>query len=124
MGEGILGQQVREYIERVVNRRDPTAVDDLVSTHYRGSGLGWPTTLDALRQFYVDQYRARPDWHIDVQESVELGSDVVVRALAGGAVTIEGVRRIRRLEWLGHYRWHDGLISEINVLAVEERGLT
>jgi SnoaL-like domain len=124
MGEWILGRQVREYIDRVVNARDLTAVDDLVSADYRGSGPDWPTTLDALRQFYLDQYRERPDWHIDVQDSIELGCDVVVRAVAGGAVQIEGVRRIRRLEWLTHYRWRDGLICEINVLAVEQRGLT
>lgn len=69
MGGSSVGQHVREYIERVVNRRDPTAVDDLVCPDYRGSGPDWPTTLDALRQFYADQYRERPDWHIDVLES-------------------------------------------------------
>jgi hypothetical protein len=74
-----LGQLIRTYIDRVVNRRDLTAVDELVSPDYRGTGPDWPaTTIEKLRQFYIDQYRDRPDWHIDVQETVEVGEDVVV----------------------------------------------
>ena len=115
---GPVGQFVRDYIERVVNHGDLTGVDELVSPTYRGSGPEWPTTIEELRQFYRKQVRDRPDWHIDVQETVELGDDLVARALAGGTVTVDGVHRRRRLEWLAHYRVTGGLIHEINLLAV------
>ena len=115
---GPVGQLVRDYIERVVNHGDLTGVDELVSPTYRGSGPEWPTTIDELRQFYRKQVRDRPDWHIDVQETVEVGDDLVARALAGGTVTVDGVQRRRRLECLAHYRVHGGLIHEINLLAV------
>jgi hypothetical protein len=119
-----LGQLIRTYIDRVVNRQDLTAVDELVSLDYRGNGPDWTaTTIEQLRQFYIDQYRDRPDWHIDVQETVELGDDVVVRAVAGGMVTIDGMNRRKRLEWMTHYRLKDGLISETHILSVVQHVL-
>lgn len=107
-----------EYIERVVNRRDTSGVAEMVADDYRGSGLGWPATRDELLAFYDDQARSRPDWHIDVQATVELGDSVVVRAHAHGTVTDDGRQAVRRLEWLTHYRLRDGRISEINVLTL------
>jgi hypothetical protein len=112
-----LGDLVRRYIERVVNRRDLTAVDDMVSPHYVGSGPGWPTNIEELRQFYRAQARHRPDWHIEVQRTLELGDSVIVRALAGGAVVSQGVPGQVVLEWLAHYRVADERITEINILA-------
>jgi len=38
-----------------VNRRDLTAVDDMVSADYVGRGQEWPTDVDELRRFNVDQ---------------------------------------------------------------------
>lgn len=108
-----LGRFVREYLDRAVNRRDPTAVDDLVSAGYRGSGHGWPADAAALRVFYERQAAERPEWRIAVQETVEVGEWVAVRALAGDSS--------RRVEWLTAYRVADGRISEIRVLALEER---
>ena len=119
---GPLEQFVTAYIDRVVNRQDVTAVDDMVSPGYTGQGPDWPSTLAELRQFYLDQMRDRPDWHIDVQDAVELGDSVVVRALASGTVTVEGVARRKRLEWLTHYRVVDRLIAEINIMEVVPLG--
>ncbi len=87
MTDGPLGEIVRGYLERVVNRRDVTVVDDLVAADYRGFGHGWPADVDALRQFYVRQAELRPDWRIDVQETMELDDVVAVRAYAGGSVS-------------------------------------
>lgn len=106
------------YIDRVVNRRDLTAIDELVATDYRGSGPGWPTTLAALRQFYEAQMRDRPDWYIDVREVIELGDSVVIRAHASGTVLEQGGAHPRAVDWLTHYRLRDGRILEINVLTV------
>ena len=111
-----LGAFVQEYIDRVVNRRDLTAVDDLVSADYRGSGHGWPGDVDALKGFYARQAAERPDWRIDVRETVEAGEWVAVRALAGG--TVDGRRR--DVEWLATYRVRDGRISEIHILALDD----
>jgi predicted SnoaL-like aldol condensation-catalyzing enzyme len=108
---------VSSYIERVVNGQDLTALDEMVSPRYTGHGLEWPTTIDELRQFYIDQVRDRPDWHIDIQETVEVGDSVVVRAVAGGTVLVDGVAQRRRLEWLAHYRVVGQRITEINLLA-------
>ena len=113
-----LGELVVAYIERVVNERDLTAVSESVAADYRGSGPGWPATRDALLAFYEEQARSRPDWHIDVQATIELGDSVVVRAQAHGTVTDDGRQELRRLEWLTHYRVRDGRICEINVLAI------
>ncbi|MFP5220152.1 MAG: nuclear transport factor 2 family protein [Actinomycetes bacterium] len=118
MNEGPLSTALREYVDRVVNRRDVTGVDDLVSPAYRGSGSGWPEDRTALRAFYEMQYRDRPDWHIDLQETCEVGPSVVARALAGGTVSVDGQRRRRRVEWLTHYRFEDGRICATNVLDV------
>lgn len=118
---GSLEQLATEYIDRVVNRRDLTALDDMVAVEYRGSGPGWPTTIEQLRQFYETQARDRPDWHIDVREAVELGNSVVIRAHAYGTVHDSGQARTKSLDWLTHYRFADGRISEINVLEVLHR---
>ena len=91
--DALLGNFVRNYIDRVVNRRDVAAVDEFVSPDYVGSGPGWPTSIEELHQLYRTQMRERPDWHIDVQDTVELGDSVVVRALAGGTVTRDGASR-------------------------------
>lgn len=112
------GELVRRYLDRVVNQRDLTAVDEMVSSDFRGSGPGWPTTFDELRAFYEWQSRERPDWSIDVRESIEVGDSVVVRARAGGTITEGGSSRRAELEWLAHYRIVGGWIHEINVLSV------
>ena len=92
-------------------------MDELVSAGYRGSGHGWPEDLAALRRFYAAQAETRPDWSIAVQETVEVGEWVAVRALAGG--TDHGRRR--DVEWLAAYRVCEGRIAEIRVLALEDR---
>lgn len=115
-----LGRFLRAYLDRVVNHRDLSGVDELVSRDYVGSGDHWPTTFEALRQFYERQASERPDWHIDVQETLELAATVVVRAAAGGSVVVDGGPRCRRVEWLARYRVHDGLIVETELLALVE----
>ncbi len=127
MTDGPLGEIVRGYLERVVNSRDVTAVDDLVASDYRGFGHGWPADVDALRQFYVRQAELRPDWRIDVQETMELDDVVAVRAYAGGFVSHDAggsplVTPYRKdVEWLTVYRIRDSRIKEITLLAVRNR---
>lgn len=122
-----LGGLVRDYLERVVNRHDLAAVDELVSPDYRGTGPGWPPDLESLRRFYAWQARWRRDWRIDVQETVEVGSHVAVRAYAGGTITHDddGVPLdlpVRKdIEWLSVYRFAAGRIAEVNFLAVADR---
>ena len=120
--DALLGNFVRNYIDRVVNRRDVAVLDEFVSPDFVGSGPDWPTTIEELHQFYRTQMRERPDWHIDVQDKVELGDSVVVRALAGGPVTRDGASRRTSLEWLAHYRVIERRITEINVLAAAPLG--
>ena len=118
---------VREYLHRVVNRHELGAVDDFVSAEYRGSGHGWPSDLTALQEFYRWQVATRPDWLIEVQETVEVGGCVVVRAYAGGAIAdLEQERPLaapthRAVEWLAMYRVEDERIMEIQVLALRDR---
>lgn len=114
-------QIVTTYIDRVVNRRDISAVDEMVLPSYSGSGPGWPTTYEALRRFYLDQYRERPDWHIDVVSTVELGSHVTVLANAWGNVLFDGEWRPRALTWLAHYRVAEGRIRSIDILEVVQQ---
>lgn len=119
------GASVRAYIERVVNQKDITAVDEMVSPHYRGSGHRWPKDLPALRGFYEHQYRYRPDWQIHIQQTIELADSVVARARAGGVVSVGEATERRAVEWLAHYKLDDGRITEINVLeVVDVRGAT
>lgn len=66
--------------------------------------------------------RERPDWHIDVQDTVELGDSVVVRALAGGTVTRDGASPRTSFEWLAPYQVVERLINDINVLAAAPLG--
>ena len=119
MTEGV--RFVRAYPERVVNDRDWQAVDELVLPEYVGKGDGWPEDRDALRSFYRWQAETRPGWRIDVQETVELGDCVVVRALAGGTATEEGVARREDVEWLAAYRLAGGRIAQIELLALQDR---
>jgi SnoaL-like polyketide cyclase len=127
MSAGPLGAFVRGYLDRVVNRRDVTAVDDLVAADYRGTGQGWPADLDSLRQFYVRQAELRPDWRIDVQETMELGDVVAVRAFAGGSVSHDAggsplaTPYRKDVEWLTVYRVRDNRIAEITLLSVRDR---
>lgn len=117
---GTLGGFVRAYLDRVVNNRDLSGIDELVSPHYTGTGPGWPTTFDALRQFYALQAVERPDWYINVDATLELAEIVVVRAHAGGSIKIDGVMRRKDVAWLASYRVQDQLIHEINLLALVE----
>jgi hypothetical protein len=106
------------YIDRVVNRRDLAGLDEMVSPTYRGTGEGWPATLSELRAFYETQQVARPDWRIDVQDAVELGDSVVLRAHAFGAVDRGSVSVIEHVGWLAHYRFRNMKIIEINLLSL------
>ena len=127
MNAGPLGEIVRAYLERVVNQRDVTAVGDFVAPDYRGLGQGWPVDVDALRDFYVRQAASRPDWRIEVQETMEVADVVVVRACAGGCVFHDaGGERLAKpcrkdVEWLASYRILEGRIREIALLAVRDR---
>lgn len=122
-----LADLVRGYLERVVNQRDPAAVDELVAADYTGGGHGWPSTRPELRSFYEWQTRTRPDWHIDPQEMVEVDDCVVVRAFAHGTISVDEQGRplaapsARAVEWLAAYRLADGLITQIDVLALRPR---
>ena len=113
-----LTELVTGYLERVVNQRDLSGVDDLVDPGYRGSGPGWPSALPALRRFYEEQARLRPDWRIDVLDAVELGDSVVVRAHAHGTALDGDAPRRLAFDWLTHYRVVDDRIAEINLLAL------
>ena len=123
---GVLTGLARAYLERVVNRRDLAAVDELVAPSYQGSGHGWPEDLPALKAFYAWQARSRPDWHIDVQESVEVGDHVAVRAFAGGTIMAGddspgAAPTVGAVEWLAVYRFEEDRIAEIQVLEVRQR---
>lgn len=117
---------VRRYLDRAVNRRDLTAVDELVAPDFRGSGFGWPPDRAALARFYAWQAESRPDWHIEVQETLELGEVVVVRAQAGGTVLHDAAGELldqphrKRVEWLSAFRVRDGLLVETQVLELRE----
>lgn len=124
MARAELGRFIREYIERVVNQCDMSAVDDMVSEDFVGSGIGgWAQDIEALRAFYSRQNRLRPDWHIDIQETVEVGEWVAVRALAGGreAYQEDGTPQpppyVTSVEWLTAYRVVDDRIVEARVLT-------
>jgi hypothetical protein len=113
---------VRRYLQRVVNERDLGAVDMLVSPDFRGSGYGWPPDLDGLRRLYVEQAEYRPDWHITVEETMEVGEWVAVRATAGGSDVrdpeVGGVRPRRRLEWLAVFRVVDDRLVETRIVSL------
>jgi hypothetical protein len=61
-----------------------SAIDEMVSPDHVGGGHGWPETIEELGEFYARQRRTRPDWRIDIQETVQVGEWVAVRAFAGG----------------------------------------
>lgn len=122
-----LAHLVREYLDRVVNRHELAAVDELVSGDYRGTGPGWPPDLANLRQFYEFQAQFRPDWRIDVQETVAVGDHVAVRAYAGGTIAhdeagtpLEAAFR-KDIEWLAVYRFAGGRVAEVNFLTAVDR---
>lgn len=124
MGNGELDRFIREYIERVVNQQDLSAVDEMVSSAFVGAGPDWPGTFQELREFYARQHRARPDWRIHIQETVAVGEWSAVRALAGGekAYHEDGSPQsppfVTSLEWLTIYRIVDRKILEIRLVSV------
>jgi hypothetical protein len=130
MADGPLGQFIRDFIERVVNAHDLKAIDQaldqMVSPDYVGTGSDWrrlAPDFDALRAFYRRQATQRPDWRIDVQETVEVGEYVAVRALAGGkqALDDEGAPRQppfpTAVEWLTVYHVMDRMIRDSQVVT-------
>jgi predicted SnoaL-like aldol condensation-catalyzing enzyme len=118
MVDGTRSTQVRDYLDRVVNRHDVEAVGELVSADYRGSGFGWPADRDALSAFYRDQAATRPTWRIDVQSTLEVGDAVAVRAFAGPAAPDPTMPDV---EWLAAYRFAGELVAEVQVLELRER---
>ena len=127
MGQGTLGEFIRGYIERVVNQHDMTAVDDLVSPDYTGGGYGWADNIHSLREFYDRQNRLRPDWHIDIQDTTEVGEWVAVRAFAGGheAYDENGSPQpppfLTEVEWLTVFHVVESMIVETRIISVVER---
>lgn len=124
MQPGPLGALVLAYLDRAVHRHDLSAVDELVSPAFVGHGF--PADRAALTEFYAWQARTAPDWRIDVEDLVEEGDRVAVRAHAYGTRTesAPGVPlsepAYRDLEWIAVYRFAEGLIAEIWV-AVRDR---
>jgi predicted SnoaL-like aldol condensation-catalyzing enzyme len=118
---------IRNYLDRVVNQQDLSDLDQLVASDYRGDGYGWPATRSELRDFYVAQSRARPDWRIDIQSTFEVGDCVVVHAQAGGTVVedehAEPLKAPigRQVEWLAAYWLRDAHIARIEILALVPR---
>lgn len=117
---------IRSYLNRVVNARDVEAVEELVSPDYVGSGYGWAPTREKLHEFYRSQAALRPDWHIDLLATLEVGEWVAVRAHAGGTVAHDdaGVHtqpQRHAVEWLAAFRVVDGLLIETRILAVKGR---
>jgi hypothetical protein len=110
----------------VVNEHDVTAVDEMVAPDYRGTGEDWQRLapdFDALRSFYVRQAAQRPDWRIDIQETMEVGEYVAVRALASGQQAFDDDGAPRRppfpiaVEWLTTYHVVDGKIRDSCVVT-------
>ena len=126
MGQGTLDQFIRRYIERVVNRHDITAVDDMVSPDYTGGGYGWAEDIDALREFYDRQNRLRPDWRIDIQDTTEVGEWVAVRAFAGGHEAYDEDESpqpppfLTAVEWLTIFHVVESRIVETRIISVVE----
>lgn len=124
MTNGQLDRFIRDYIERVVNQHDMSAVGEMVSPDYTGGGYGWAENFEALREFYDRQNRTSPDWRIDIQETIEVGEWVAVRAYAGGneAYDEDGSRRsppyLTSVEWLSIFRVVDSRIVESRIVSV------
>ena len=96
MADGQLGDFIRDFIERVVNAHGLKAIDQaldhMVSRDYVRTGSDWrglAPDFAALRAIYHRQATQRPDWRIDVQESIEVGEYVAVRALAAGQKALD-----------------------------------
>ena len=120
---GPLGARVVAYLDRAVHGHDPTAVDDDVSPDFVGHGFA--PDAAALKEFYAWQARVAPDWRIDVEDLVEQGDRVAVRAHAYGhrAESAPGVAlpepTYREVEWIAIYRFAGGLIAEMWVTTRE-----
>ena len=97
----------------------------MVDRDYEGGGYGWPADVASLRAFYAWQAESRPDWKIDVEQTVELGDCVVVRARGHGTVVeSEGIassKTHKSVEWMTAYRVRNGRIINIEVLALAGR---
>jgi hypothetical protein len=130
MANGPLGAFMRDFIERVVNEHDLNAIDEaveeMVSLEYRGSGSEWlrlAPDFEALRAFYRRQATQRPDWRIDIQETIEVGEYVAVRALAGGKQALDDAGAPRKPpfptagEWLSVNHIVNGKLIEGRVVA-------
>ena len=95
-----------------------------MSPDFRGSGNGWPADIAGLREFYRDQAQRRPDWHIDVQETIEVGEWVAVRAMAGGTMVTDdlGIADVspfaKAIEWMALFRVVSGRITETRLVSV------
>jgi SnoaL-like domain len=114
----------RGYITRVVNDHDMTAVDEMVSPGYTGGGYGWAQNIEELREFYDRQNRTRPDWRIDIQETLQVGEWIAVRAIAGGveAYNDDGSPKsppyMTSVEWLAVVHVIDRMIVEGRLISV------
>jgi hypothetical protein len=121
VADGELGSFMRKFIQRVVNEHDLSAVDEMVSPEYRGTGADWEelaSNIEVLREFYRRQATYRPDWRIDIQETIELGEYVAVRAYAHGIQAFDEDGTPRRppfpteVEWLSVNRILEGKLHE------------
>lgn len=117
---GPLGARVLAYLDRAVHARDLAAVDDCVAPDF--AGHGFPPDRESLRAFYEWQARVAPEWRIDVEDLVEQGDRVAVRAHAYGFRTesepgVPHERTWRELDWIAIYRFEGDRIAELWVVS-------
>lgn len=76
--------QVRKFVEEVWNGRNYEAAADLYGENYVNSfGTGPPARVEPIRRYH----QAFPDLHLDVEELIEVGDTVVLRATLRGTDT-------------------------------------
>jgi hypothetical protein len=74
-------------------------------------------------KFYRRQSRLRPDWRIDIQETMEVSEWIAARAFAGGqeAYKEDGSPQsppfLTSVEWLSTIRVVDRMIVEIRLVS-------
>lgn len=81
---------ILEYMEKVWNKADSVAFDELTSEMYTYHLSGQPPCdKTAMQQFLKAVHGAFPDWHFQIEDIISDGNTVVARWI--GAATHQGV---------------------------------
>lgn len=112
---------VRRYIEEALNGHDLAILDELLASDFVAHSPAGSRDRAGQKRMRAANWKASPDWRIDIRDVLTDGDRVAVRATAGGTHlgeqatpwgTVAPTARRITTSWIAIFRVAGGCIAE------------